>query len=271
MASVPAHYIKNKHVDYDGEIFACMNLPIEVSRIRISPPPFGVFSLLEVIDSKFIKDFKNSDAMDFVKALYIAAKGKHCAAEVMEWVYAGGKQSVDHAKRETWLEWDKEVSKFADHYKIGEMNVADIPRFRKFLIDNAFSGYDMIPEQGGGEFMPYLFGAETMASVVAVAGYDAIWNMPLCMVGHIAAAKARSNGVKGVARPKDQDDIKKQLKDADERELKGELHPWQIKEPDMYGLSADQIKARPAVKEEYQKILKAHLRAKREKESASNG
>ena len=271
MASVPARYIKDKVVDYDGEIFACLNLPLEMAGLKIRPPSFLVFSLLETVDSLFIKDFSKCDAMDICRALYIAVHVENCAGDVKAWIEAGGKTKFKADKPDTWLAWDKKISDWADENKLEKLALSDFVNFRNFLIANSFTGYEMIPDTGGGSYMPYLFGAETMASVVITAGYEAIWKMPMCLVGHMAACKARSNGVKGIDRPKDEQDIKLQLKLACERETKGELHPWQIKEPDQYGPTEEQIKARPEVKTEWNTLLKAHLRAKREKETAANG
>jgi hypothetical protein len=53
----------------------------------------------------------------------------------------------------------------------------------------------------------------------------------MVLLGHAVASNARQNGTKGVARPKDKADIRKQLILATAREYKGELHPWQIAEP----------------------------------------
>ena len=121
--------------------------------------------------------------------------------------------------------------------------------------------------------MPYLFGAETIAAVSMVSGVlnipytEVIWNVPLCLVGHIAACEAKRNGVKSVTRPKDDADVRLQLKLANERESKGELHPWQTFEPENYPLLAKQIKARPEIEKEYFSLLEARLKSK----GASNG
>ena len=290
MAHVPAQYIKYKKVDFDSEIFSCLNLPFYIGGyslgiwhwlfkdcrplpLEINPPSIGVFALLEVIDSKFIKDGANSDAIDFIRALYISYYGRETALEVREWVQSGGKDKFKFEDKSTWLPWDFKLSLFSDKIHAEKISVEEIVNFRAFLIENTFNGYEMIPDSGQGTYLPYLFGAETLASVSMLAGKlnipyeDVIWNVPLCLCGHIAACEAKRNGVKGVERPKDKEDIKLQFKLANEREARGELHPWQIAEPDNanFALSEKQIQARPEIKKEFTAILKAHLRAKRAK------
>lgn len=268
MASVPAKYIKQKSIDFDGEIFACMGLPFVIAGIEIHPPSVGVFSLLEVIDSRIVNDVKNASAMDFCRALYIASKGKDSALEVREWVKQGGKKPHDNL-----LSFDVKVCEFADSHNLGNIDLAELYTFRSFLLENSFNGYEMIPDTGFGSFMPYLFGAQTIASIALTCGCPDIdkvlWEIPLCLVGHMAAVTAKRNGVKGVEIPKDEADTNLQIKLAEERELKGEFHPWQIAEPDnaLYGLTEIQIKARPEIKSEFTKILKDFLRAKRLKEN----
>lgn len=267
MASIPAKYIKQKSIDFDGEIFACMGLPFAIAGIEIPPPAIGVFSLLESIDSRVVNDIKNASAMDFCRALYIAHFGKESAADVREWIKQGGKQP--HGKL---LPFDVKICGFADKYKLGEIELPELYAFRSFLLENSFNGYEMIPDSGGGSFMPCLFGAQTIASIALTCGISdmnkVLWEIPLCLVGHMAAVTAKRNGVKGVEIPKDEADIKLQQKLADERELKGKLHPWQIAEPDnaLYGLSEMQKKARPEIKTEFNNILKDFLRAKRLKQ-----
>jgi hypothetical protein len=266
---VPARYIKNKEVDFDGEIFACMNLPFCIAGLEIRPPAIGVFSLLEVIDSLFIKDFAKSDAMDFCRALYIAHCRKAAAEDVRGWIKQGGRENFRVKDPNVWIDWDRKVAKFADEINISSLSPADIAAFKNFLTENTFNGYDMIPDSGQSEWMPYLFGAETIASLMLTCGAagidEVIWEIPLCLVGHMAACTAKRNGIKGVARPQDETDMKLQFKLAYERESKGELHPWQIAEPENpnFELSEAQIKARPEIKAEHIALLEAKLANKR--------
>lgn len=290
MAHVPSHYIRFKVYDFNAEITACLNQPFYIgdfksglfhwlfrdcskNQLEIYPPSIGVFSLLEVIDSVFVKDGTQADAWDFLRCLFIAYYRKDAASFVREWIQAGGKDKFNKNDKSTWLDWDYRIARFADKIHADKITLSEIADFRSFLLSNTFNGYEMIPDSSrdGESYMPYLFGAETLASVASIAGklgctYDqAIWDVPLCLCGFITSCEARKNGIKGVSRGKDLEHMKQMFKEANERELKGELHPWQIEEPENgnYALSDIQRKARPEIVKEYQKLLKEKLRSKR--------
>ena len=125
-------------------------------------------------------------------------------------------------------------------------SVAEIAVLHRW-IGSALSGYQMIPDSGGKGGGLYLFGAPTIGSTIAgLAGalggdaYALVWEVPLCLAGHVLAGRAAANGVKGVGRPKDRDDIRRQIADAKSREERGELHPWQRTAPSDYPLSPRQ-------------------------------
>jgi hypothetical protein len=268
MAQVPARYIKDKAIDYDGEIFACMSLPVRVAGIQLRPPSIGVFALLETIESPVVANFAKATAFDCYRALYILKHGREAACEVRDWLAAGGRKKVKPEDETTWLPWDKRVASFA------EFNPTDLFEFaalHRLLMDNSFGGFEMIPQIDPG-CSPYIFGAESIANTCRLAAsatnytYDEIlWDLPLCLVGHIAAVAARGAGVKGVGRPKDKADIKKQLKAAAKRERTGKLHPWQKAEPHCYPLSKEQIEANPAIEKEFNAAMKTYLAKLRKK------
>ena len=264
MAQVPASYIKDKAVDYEAEIFACAGVPRTFCGVEVSPPPVGVFALLEVLDNRFIGSPDAATVRDFAEALYVAHHRERAALPVQLWrLGRDGRQPFDVENRATWTAWDREVIKFAAgiESKFAENTMAE---FAAFLMGPTFGGFEMIPPSGGGGV--FVFGAESIAGCVKRAGgttFEAVWRTPLCLAGFMAANEAKSAGTKGVSRPKDPVDIKEQCDAAAEREAKGELHPWQIAEPDYYGLDPAQVEARPAVKAEFNAILKACLRKKR--------
>ena len=69
------------------------------------------------------------------------------------------------------------------------------------------------------------------------------------------AAHVRRQGTKGVGRKLDEAAVDREIAAAQEREKRGELHPWQIAAPESYSPSEEQIKARPAIMADYERLL----------------
>jgi len=265
MAQVPASYIKNKPVDYDGEIFACMQMPVVIAGLAVPPPSLGVFALLEVIESPVVADFAKAQAHDCLRALDIAVRRREAAEDVRQW--AKNRDLYDPLDPSKWTAWDIRIAKLAES---PDLRIADFALLRSHLMDVTFEGYGMIPQLGSGS-SPYLFGAEAIANMVRLCGAtnmsygQLLWELPLCLVGHMAQIAARAAGVKGVSRPKDLADIKRQLKLADSRIRRGKLHPWQKKEPHMYPLDNAQVEAHPEIEVEFNLAMKAYLARQRKK------
>lgn len=264
MAQVPASYIKDKAVDYEAEILACAGVPRAFCGVEAYPPPVGVFALLEILDNRFVGSPESATVKDFAEALYVAHRRELAALPVQLWrLGRDGRQPFNVDDRATWTDWDREVIKFAARIE-GKFALETMAEFSAWLMGPTFGGFEMIPPSGGGGV--FVFGAEAIAGCVMRGRGDAFtatWRTPLCLAGFMAASEAKGAGTKGVARPKDPEDIKAQCDAAALREAKGELHPWQVAEPDYYGLDPAQEQARPAVKAEYNALLKACLRKKR--------
>lgn len=268
MAQVPASYIKDKAVDFEAEIFACAGVSRTFCGVEVNPPSVGVLALLEVLNNQFIGAPADATVRDFTEALYVAKRRELAAPAVQEWALTREEGPVfEVAKPATWTPWDRMVMDFwAEISPVFEPKV--MSEFSTFMMGVTFDGYEMLPPSPSNA--KFIFGAEAIAGCVLRGGrnvFEAVWRMPLCLSGHMAAIEARSNGVKGVSRPKDPTDVRDQLKAAAEREAKGELHPWQIAEPDFYALEPAQAKARPEAKKEFNALLKACLRKKREGKS----
>ena len=134
-----------------------------------------------------------------------------------------------------------------------------MPRI-KDLIDNAFSGFDMMPRSGGSTGL-FIYGAETIASNAFVCcdklnkSFDEVmWETPLTLVGHINAINAMSLGVNGVGRRKDEDHLKYLFKRCKEWDKQDKMYPWQWLEPDTYPLASYQNSRK--IKRDYDKRLK---------------
>jgi hypothetical protein len=266
MASVPANYIRWKEQDYDGEIFAALAIPVVIAGHTFRPPSVGVFALLEILDSKIVSDFEGAAIIDFYRAAYVMIFRENCAASVMQWKREGGAELFSGPAK-NWHQWDKDV---CDYFANTDFRPSDFIEFRKLLMGATFAGYEMIPDNGPSSHRPYLFGADTIAQIcrnlsgMGITMREMIWEAPLCLCGFISASAAKENGTKGVGRPKDPESIKSQIAEANEREERGELHPWQVEEPNIYRPTEKQIKANPEIVKQHNLELKKYLKKMRE-------
>jgi len=235
MAVVPAQYIKDAFVDFDGEIFAAAGVPIVIGSAMVPPPSLGVWSLLEVADCDFVHPLKSRTAWGAALAFYIMAKGKLCAYDLSCWLADG--------RRDAGLELPHHVfeEKVIWHAEKNGLRVEHHAQLERAL-SLSFSGYAMLPQEGNSTDSEYVYDLPTLCAVVAAIGADMgvtwddmLWSTPTCVIGHVAAQKARQNGKDGVSRPKDDDDRREQFRLCNERDAAGELHPWQIKHPLVFG------------------------------------
>ena len=87
---------------------------------------------------------------------------------------------------------------------------------------------------------------------------DVMWRLPFAAVGHLIAADARREGVKGVGRKPDKEILAKELVEAQKREEAGELHPWQRKYPKRYEPTRQQVDARLEIMKEWEELKNAN-------------
>lgn len=258
--NVPYNYVKKAEYNGDAEIFACLDSPAIIDGTEIRSPSVGVWAMLESIESPFVNQFGiNIDLIHCYRALYINHARKEAAKEVYDFRFNNDKE-FDIDNESTWTPLDAMALYYANKVEFDIYNIDNWAAIRLFF-DLSFNGYSMIPAGGGGS--EYLFGAETMGSIVASLGSafpsksldDLLWDTPMILLGHATAAHARANGVKGVSRAYDKEDIRKQLILATAREYKGELHPWQTEEPLRRQLTEIQ-KQSPGLVAEWEKIVK---------------
>lgn len=263
MASVPGRYIKFAPIDWDGELFAAFGLPFRFpGGLTVPPAPFGVWAMLEIIDSRWIKSPASADLFDVYRALYICVNGSAAAPMIQDWLANGGREQPPNIDNpDTWTDFDKAVFAWGTKNLSNSDQAPDVLlRFYEFLA-LSFSGYAMIPGAAAAA-SEYIYGADTIGAVVAAMGdklnltpNKIIWETPAALIGHVAAQTAKQNGVKGVGRPKDINDMKRQFKMANERDEKGELHPWQIDDPLFNPPNPKQIKARPDITSEHARLV----------------
>ena len=85
MATVPASYIKTAPIAWEAELAAAFGLPVRITgRLEMQHPPLGVWSMLEIIDSRFIKDPGDCDTLDVWRALYLLCNGRNALFAIAE-------------------------------------------------------------------------------------------------------------------------------------------------------------------------------------------
>ena len=238
MAEVPTAYVKDKVVDYEGEIFAMLGEGVRIGDYHFRPPSLGVWALWEIIDSPIIHGEEDATIGDFLRLLWINHARRDAVPVVREWLEVG-KPKVGE-----WCLMDNEVNQWGGATLPNEIT-DDVVRLEIIhQIPLCYTGYETIPSMGEAPNQ-WLFAGEAFGAICAqnTAEYDTlIWEVPMTLHGHITAFRAKQNGTKGIGRPKDEEDIKLQLKLANEREKEGKLHPWQEIDPLAFGLSAEQCK-----------------------------
>lgn len=229
---IPAWYVKNKEVDFPAETLSCLGDGLRLRRGRrelvIPPPSIGVFSLLELAGSEFFRDPAGCSADDVALAAACAV----CRETLLPW----DRPRLDRLACRLKKRWGREL---VEHY----------PEFVKLMLESPFTGYEMLRNKSDAEQDPSLFAGPAIARAVTIgaehaglSAFESIWRMPLTLAGHLAAAN--DAGKLPPRRPKDRADLLFQQREAIRRELAGELHPWQIREPEVYGLSQRQIEIR---------------------------
>ena len=205
---------------------------------EIPPVSFGVWALLELADCDFLHPKKEATAAGAVLAAYIAAHGRHTIPLVADYVEAGRDQEVANL---TDLSPDDELMQRAALWVVASgIQGDDFLKLRSWL-EIGFAGSNMIP--GGGGSGEFVFGMDSFGAMVAAVGSDMgstadelMWDVPLCLVGHVIAQKSKQNGAKGVARPKDIQHFREQMAECERRKEAGLLYEWQEKEPWRYDL-----------------------------------
>jgi hypothetical protein len=237
MAHVPSVYIKDKEVNYEREIFAILGEGFRVGSFHFRPPCLGVWALWEILDSPVIHGSDDALVGDYLRMLWINDVRQAAVPVLSRWCEAGKPGPNDTCElNESVIKWandlPSEVTDASCMFKVAEQ------------LALCYTGYETIPSSGDASGQ-YLFAGESFGAICASGVEHAetmIWHTPMTLHGHVTASRANAAGAKGVGRPKDPDDIKLQLKLANEREARGELHEWQEKQPLAFPLSAEQCK-----------------------------
>jgi len=272
-ATVPADYIEHEYVDKDLETFACLDGSLLVDGYSMRAPSLGVFSILEAFDCKAIGDPQNAGLEDFVRVLYVNHHRETCVNQVQQWITEKGAEYVRGSlpqDTKEWHEFDKKVIVWGEKEcffgrktgetdeQLGKRIASNIEQVSKWM-DVCFTGFKMMPPGASGG--THLFGATAISGIVAGIGKclnvsytEVLWDTPITLIGHTVAQTARSNGMEGIARPKDKDDIKAKLQMAKQTQRDGKLLPWQIDDPLNHRLSDFQKAYFPKLEKELERL-----------------
>ncbi len=248
MLKIPAWYIPTKNVDYEAEVFQFLKASATFGHL-VLPPPFGCyFTLLELITSKFFIDPVECTGQDVSKALVILLHNRKSLPMIQDELSGGSKLEKAAAKL-----WKKHGKSIAENYE----------KIVNWVLVIPCEGFDLLPT-GKKSNKPFWFDAEYLAMNVMIATQasgmtmDAVlWDMSFEALGHLIAADAKREGVAGVERKANREVLKKELEAAREREAKGQLHPWQIKYPERYEPSKEQVDARLEILKEWEELKNA--------------
>lgn len=247
---IPVSVVPRAAVDYAEEILNFLGSPLRIDdRLELLPPSPAILSMLELADCKMYSEPQTATNGDLWRCVYILA---HRRAAL---------PAVTAAHRcSDWRYVESEGAEIVRKHPAIMERLDDIWRL---LREWAETGHAMLPPGPPETFSrPWIFDGPFLAVCVHAAGHCGIdadttlWTLPMTAIGHLIAISARCAGEKHVERPPDREALERITAEAEERERKGELHPWQKVDPMGYPLSATQIAARFEVVEEYNECLR---------------
>lgn len=248
MLKIPAWFIPTKKVDYESEVFQFLGGFRKFGKLTLPAPYTCYYSLLELVTSQFFLDPLGCRGRDAATALHILIEGKRALPLIYDSL-RGGKR----LEREAARFWRRHSGSVIDHYE----------GIVEWLLVTPCEGFDMLPS-GQESKKPFWFDAEYLAGNVAVAARatgmtmdEVLWALPFAALGHIIAADARREGVKGVGRKPDKEVLAREMDAARERESAGMLHPWQERYPERYEPSRTQVEARLEILREWESLKNA--------------
>jgi len=232
---IPASLVPRAKVDYDLEARAILGFPLLLSDGTVVPPlTAGRLISLELVSSKFFLYPNSCDPADAAAAVIIATVPRELLREL-----TSGTKALDRYAA-AWL---------ASH---GETLAQDYERIVNWLLVIPFLGFNMRPSGTPAAPREFWFDGSFCGAVLApacrmlgVTFGQILWDVPLCLVGHAVAQHDAALGVHGVERQPDPAALDRMMQEACERELRGELHPWQRIDPIHYPLTATQAAANP--------------------------
>ena len=292
---IPAGLVPRAYVNYDAEVRACLGLPLVLSDgFAIPPLTAGRLMAWEVISTPFFLHSDTCDPLDAAAAIVLATCEPVEIPDLLTESRALAEQRTAEveapASREAMaspLE-RQDVSPTAEveasasslpglrAYPVLEKRAAewllahgkalasDYARICEWLLVTPATGFLMRNQTEKSAPREWWFDGTFAGGVLApacrflgVSFEDILWRTPLCVVGHAVAQHDASVGVKGIERPPDTAVLDRMMEEAEARERRGELHPWQPLDPINYPLTPTQAEANPDLIGQWQDIVEA--------------
>ena len=292
---IPAGLVPRAYVNYDAEVRACLGLPLVLSDgFEIPPLTAGRLMAWEVVSTPFFLHSDTCDPLDAAAAIVLAtcdpakipdlltedrALAEQRTAEVEA---PASREAVASPLERRDVSPTTEVEASASRlpavraypklYKAatdwllahGSALASDYQRICEWLLVIPATGFLMRDQGKKAAPREWWFEGSFAGGVLApacrmlgVSYNEILWSVPLCAVGHAVAQHDASVGVKGVERPPDIAALDRMMQEAEERERRGELHPWQYVDPINYPLTQTQAEANPELIGQWQDILEA--------------
>lgn len=256
---IPTALVPPKDIPYEEEVLSFLGVctiqknTLDIDRRRTRhphPPTAAVYALLEVANARWICD-ADASLEDRLITLYIMAERERALDVVADAFRSGDRTRL--------------LTLASDYVcKHQEVLLPRLDEIYRTLTEYAQLGFEMIPPDPSGKPEPMWFSARYLAQIVYLAGtalatppFQALWRLPLTMIGHVMAVHNAAHGQKHIERPPDVAALDKMVQEAEDREYRGELHPWQKIDPIGYPLSQTQVDARFEIVEEFNEILKS--------------
>jgi hypothetical protein len=237
-SDIPVWLIPQEPVNYALELKTALSIPLQIGGAEIMPVTMGTLALIETAYLKCFQTGISDNLHEFQKLCFILSQRENASRLVFawrEWMESPGGVQFDLDIPASWHDLDRAAIKFAAVNKLNEAFGMAPEVLQHVYI--AFNGFRMMPKSNGkpGE---WLFELPNVAGYVLavckaanVDAFNALWRIPVSLGSHLCAKLAQSNN-NDVMRPPDIEFLKEFTRRTVEREIAGELHPWQYLDPE---------------------------------------
>jgi len=251
---IPASIVPRAYVNYDAEVRACLGLPLVLSD-GFEIPPFTAGRLMawEVISTPFFLHSDTCDPLDAAAAIVLATCDPAQIPDLL---------TEDPAASGIYPRLKKAAADWLLAH--GAALASDYQRICEWLLVIPATGFLMRNQDHPSAPREWWFEGSFAGGVLApacrmlgVSYNEILWYVPMCVVGHAVAQHDASVGVKSIERPPDRAALDRMMQEAEERERRGELHPWQHLDPINYPLTSTQAEANPDLIGQFQDIVES--------------